>query len=87
MIIGYEVEGRILDYAFYTIYDNLEVAVKNGRRPGRCEGRKQAEVLDRRVSALPHPIANSYELIRCSTALSYAKLAENPSHLTNRLSR
>ena len=31
VIIGYEVEGRILDYAFYTIYDNVEVAVKNGR--------------------------------------------------------
>jgi len=31
VIIAYEVEGRILDYAFYTIYDNVEIAVNHGR--------------------------------------------------------
>jgi len=31
VMIGFEVDGRIRDYAFYTIYDNVEVTVKNGR--------------------------------------------------------
>ena len=30
-LIRAQVERRILDYAFYTIYDNVEVAVKDGR--------------------------------------------------------